>query len=251
MHAVAPGNAKITVTAKDGSGVSNECNVTVPDYVVGLKAVTSTHLGWIIASDSYAYKTKDDVPTTALKVAVITYTGTDAGDATYNHGLALAMKDANDGNPAQWCSATGDNCLANQYNTEDAAKGDMAGIANTTTLVGDGHTHAPATAARDFKYDDGVEAGAHPYYTSKWFLPSAGQWEKMINACMGVLGTYNSSGDLIGCFGTRGGTNMRDAYYWSSTESDSNDAYDINFFPGGWSISTKTTFSYVRACLAF
>lgn len=217
------------------------------------KTLAMATLGDVILADG-----KFAVSTTAeTKVAMIAYVGSDAceaGDAPYNHGLALAMNDANDGNKALWCSATDNQCLT----LYDAGKltNDMAGIANTTTLVSDGHTHAAATAARGFKYDAGVTAGAHPDGTSEWFLPSAGQWDKMNNACKNVLGTKNTYEDLCDAFSTRGGTNMKTAStgYWLSTEFSASQAWGYGYGLKSYLQVNKNISGgeyYVRACLAF
>ena len=112
----------------------------------------------------------------------------------------------------------------------------MAGIANTDALVGhDSHTHAAAKAARDYN------SGTHPTGTSAWFLPSAGQWDKMATAA----GSY---ANLITNAGLQGGDFSA---YWSSTENDAEHAWF--FFPkyGGWNINNKGGGNLVRACLAF
>ena len=112
----------------------------------------------------------------------------------------------------------------------------MAGIANTDALVGhDSHTHAAAKAAREYN------SGTHPAGTSAWFLPSAGQWDKMATAA----GSY---ANLITNAGLQGGDLSA---YWSSTENDAEHAWF--FFPkyGGWNINIKDGGNLVRACLAF
>ena len=218
------------------------------------KTLAMATLGDVILADG-----KFAVSTTAeTKVAMIAYVGSDAcedGDAPFNHGLALAMNDANGGNKALWCDEIDKHCLT-LYAT-DKLTNDMAGIANTTTLVSDGHTHAAATAARGFKYDAGVTAGAHPDGTSEWFLPSAGQWDKMSNACKNVLGTKNTYEDLCDAFSTRGGTNMKSTAstgYWLSTEESESKAFSYSYNYKSYMLQNKNIGSgeyYVRACLAF
>lgn len=181
---------------------------------------------------------------TGSKVAMIAYLGSET-DATYNHGLALALTDANNGNAAAWCSQTAATCLTKRYSALDTAD-DMAGIANTDALVGHAeHTHAAASAARNYKYADTAEAGAHPTGTSAWFLPSTGQWVKMIAATGGNTALRDG-------FSGVGGTNMQAAYYWSSTEYNANSAWLYNLPYDNFSSEDKYgTVSYVRACLAF
>ena len=174
---------------------------------------------------------------TGTKVAMIAYVGNDAETSTtYNHGLALALGDVSD--TKNWCSQTGATCLStgHQFDSEAGAKGDMAGIANTDALVNNttGHTHDAAKAARDYN------SGTHPAGTSAWFLPSAGQWDKMATAAGGYA-------NLIANAGLQGG----DAAYWSSTEGGANFAWLFDSSNGKLDGYDKDYDFRVRACLAF
>ena len=83
-------------------------------------------------------------------------------------------------------------------------------------------------------------------------LPSKDQWNKMINACKNVLGTKNDYRDLRNGFnGISGASNLQSAYYWSSTESNSDEAWSCNFLNGSWGSDYKDYYCMVRACLAF
>ena len=217
-------------------------------------AATAGDLGKVIGANRCIYD--DAAAATAAgttAVALICYVGSDASNAPYNHGLALALTDANDGNYATWCSQQSETCQTAQYNNETAAKTDMAGRDNTLYLnyhAPTGHTHTAASAASDY-------AVSLPTGTSAWFLPSAGQWEKMINACKNVLGTNNSYVDLRDGFSTRGGTNLRSDYYWSSTEASADRAWLYKFgdayfnSPGEWGGYFKDESYYVRSAIAF
>ena len=165
------------------------------------------------------------------KVAMIVYVGSDAEtNTTYNHGLALALSDVSTSTYA-WCSQKASTCLTNQYTDGSDAKTDMAGIANTDALVVHGtHTHAAAIAARNYN------SGTHPTGTSAWFLPSAGQWDKMATAASG----YNNLGLLSG-----------NNYYWSSSEKSYIRAWYFKPDNGSWHDGRKDDVAYVRACLAF
>lgn len=218
---------------------------------------TTEDLGKVIGADGRIYA--DAAAATAAgttAVALICYVGNDAEtNTTYNHGLALALTDANDGNKAAWCSlTTGGYCLTAQYNYTENAITDMAGIANTDTLIDhapDGHTHTAATAARNYKYNNSVAEGTHPTGTSAWFLPSAGQWYKMINACMNVLGANNDHRDLRDGFITRGGTNLQQNIYRTSTQGHPGFSYCFQFNEGYWTGPNKEFQYYVRSALAF
>ena len=217
------------------SGVSESPFVYYPlTYPVALSEVTSAYVGSVIASNGMVYATASkaaDAGTTA--VAIITYVGSvgsvDASSETYK-GLALALADANGGNKAAWSSVAA-NCLDKQYVSAEDLTVDMSGIANTDTLVSDGHDHDAASAARNYN------GGTYPAGTSEWFLPSAGQWQKMITAA----GSY---ANLVS------NANLKSEYdpYWSSTEKGNGSAWTYAY--GKWDYYGGISF-YVRACLAF
>lgn len=195
-------------------------------YPIVISEVTDeAYIGSVVADDGYVYATIDDVDKASkTPVAKICYVGSETGDATYKHGLALALRDVSD--TKQWCPAS-KKCLDSQYTTVAEAKGDLAGIANTDVLVGHtGHTHDAASAAR------GYNSGTHPKGTSAWFLPSVGQWDKMVTA----VGDYGKLG-------------LNSGNYWSSTEVDAENAWSVN--GGSWSTVLKHYYQGVRACLAF
>ena len=245
-------SANITVTATDGT-TNYSKSLTGKTYAASngyslnwrmavaartLAEATAEDLGKIAGADGNIY---DDAAaatsagTTAL--AMIAYVGSDAETSTtYNHGLALALSDVS-GNQ-KWCSQYSATCLSSQYGDASAAKGDMAGIANTDALVGHGsHTHAAAAAAR------GYNSGTHPTGTSEWFLPSAGQWDKMATAVGGyaILKTFaglKSDSDTY-------------YFYWSSSESEAKYAWRFRSDDGAWYRAYKDNVYLVRACLAF
>ena len=196
-------------------------------YPIVISEVTDeAYIGSVVAADGYVYATLDDVDNASkTAVAKICYVGSETGDATYKHGLALALRDVSD--TKVWCPNSSIICLGSQYTTVAEAKGDLAGIANTDVLVGHtGHTHDAASAAR------GYNGGTHPTGTSEWFLPSVGQWDKMATA----VGDYGKLG-------------LNSGNYWSSTEIDAGNAWSVN--GGSWSTDIKHYYQGVRACLAF
>lgn len=162
-------------------------------------------------------------------IAKITYVGSDAETSTtYNHGLALALEDA-DSNATTWCNQTSSTCLSTQYDGFSMFN-DVAGLANTVALVGSEHVHDAAFSAI---YYNGA---THPEGTSGWFLPSAGQWSKMATA----VGGY----DKLGL--------QADVDYWSSTEASASIAWYFNSDTGYWFDDTeKDNGLGVRACIAF
>ena len=171
-------------------------------------------------------------------VAIICYVGTDAEtNADYKHGLALALADANGGSKCEWVDWHSKN-LPKQYSTQAEAKTDMAGIANTDELASGFAADAAYAAPLARAYND----GAHPTGTSEWFLPSVGQWDKMITAAGGYADLKTIAG-------------LPQSRYWSSTEKDSDNAWCYRFSDGNWVGYGKTgvtsTTPYVRAALAF
>ena len=207
-----------------------------PAQSLTLASVTGSHLGWLVGSDGKAYEqTKGYLPIGVTAVAMIAYVGNDAETSTANtafkNGLALALEDVSD--KKTWCSQTSATCLGTQYDS-DTKFNDLAGIDNTDALVNHtGHTHDAASAAR------GYNSGTHPTGTSAWFLPSAGQWDKMI----GSTGLGLSNLGLVA-----------NVSYWSSTEDGASSAWGFGSNDGYWanSGSGKDAVTIrVRACLAF
>ena len=191
------------------------------------KTLEMATLGDVILSDG-----KFAAPSsTGTKVAKIAYLGNDA-ETNYNHGLALALEDVS--GTKTWCSQTSATCLGTQY--DDSNKfNDMAGIANTDALVNhtDHTTHDAASAAR------GYNSGTHPAGTSVWFLPSAGQWNKMATAASGYANLKTNAGL------------QENVYYWSSTEVSALYAWTFYSNNGNWTTGNKSGATQVRACLAF
>ena len=239
--AMKPASGNIAFTArtsdsktyfKTATGTSLVASKLYTNITVSMQELA---LGDVFCSDGSVYATKDEA-TTAGKtpVAKIAYLGSDAETSTtYNHGLALALSDVS--STQTWCSQTSNTCLTTQYSSASDAKGDMAGLANTDALVNQtGHTHAAASAARNYKYTSTATAGAHPTGTSAWFLPSAGQWDKMATKAGGY--------DKLG---------LKSDFYWSSSERDADDAWYFYSGNGLWDYDYKGDDFLVRSCLAF
>ena len=185
-------------------------------------------VGKVFGNDGVIY---DNAAAAGSKaVATITYLGSDAETSTtYNHGLALALSDVS--GYQSWCSQKSSTCLTTQY--YESAKADMAGLANTDALVGHGsHTHNAASAARNYN------SGTNPTGTSAWFLPSAGQWDKMATAAGGYVTLKTNAG-------------LQSGRYWSSSESSAVRAWNFHSDDGEWDNGYKGADFLVRACLAF
>ena len=230
----------ICITALTASGFYRKAaaSVTLAEgktYTTTGFALKKAEVGKVFGVDGNIYDNVAAANAASTALAKIAYVGNDAEtNTTYNHGLALALEDANGGSKAVWCSQSSETCLATQYGYVPMQFNDMTGIAYTDALVAPGsHTHAAANAARNYNN------GTHPTGTSAWFLPSAGQWDKMIDAAGGYAALRTNAG-------------LQENRYWSSTECDTKYSWNYNFGMVSWSFDIKDQSSrYVRACLAF
>ena len=256
------GETKITAEA---NGYTATCKVTVAEGGVELSKAT---VGMVICEHGKAYEaTTGNLACGGKKVAVVAYKGaagtadTSTGASGYV-GLAIALKDANDGNRCPWYDKRESRCLTQSGNLANALGSSFGkGIEFTNTLAGGcgaSHVHAAARAAKDYKYDASVAAGAHPTGTSQWFLPTLYQWNRIVKGMCGDHGdlTRTEKDDYkYGKFNMKvtaaGGTGVQNFTYWSSTEED-NFAVRGMDFNGGYVIGLyKYNDFYVRAVLAF
>ena len=246
----------VVTTVTPASGYENAMYVALPTTATTLKFLvtgsdskkyfnmaSSLSLGASYYQSTVKLATVGDVILTTGKcakagtsgaVAKIAYLGNDAETSTANiafkNGLALALEDVS--GTQTWCSQTSATCLGTQYNNSTMFN-DLAGIDNTDALVNHtDHAHAAASAARDYN------SGTHPAGTSAWFLPSAGQWDKM----MGSTGLGRSNLGL---------QEMENTRYWSSTERNAKNAWYFRSDNGDWGNYAKDNVYQVRACLAF
>ena len=94
VKALKAGETKVTAKAGDKTAT---CIVTVKAATAAktLAEATAGDIGKIVGKDGKIYATKADAEAVATgnAVAMIAYVGSSTGDATYNHGLALALTD--------------------------------------------------------------------------------------------------------------------------------------------------------------
>ena len=83
-----------------------------------------------------------------------------------------------------------------------------------------------------------------PFTGGTWKLATQDEWDNMITAAGSYIALHDG-------FSSVGGTNMQSEGYWSSTEDDSDDAWNYYFSNGLWSDVSKSWKRCVRACLAF
>ncbi len=215
-------------------------------YPLALASATADDLGSVITSDGYIYLNATRA-TAASKtaVAMIAYVGSNNCELSpYNHGLALAMSDADGGNYCKWKTEKTD--AGHSYKPTSTSFNSESGLQYNDA------THNSNTYPA-FKTAMANNSTAAPTGCSAWFLPSGYQWNQMINACKNVLGTNNNYTDLRDGFTNAGGTNLQSRNYWSSTERSDQYAwyYAFNDNDGNWSYASKEAWKFVRSAVAF
>ena len=165
-------------------------------------------------------------------VAKITYVGSATGETSpYNHGLALALSDANDGNSCYW--STSKSSKVHAYNTisyDDFSTTSESGLQYNSYDPDHDTDEYPA-----FKAAKANNSTTAPTGCSAWFLPTGYQWQLMITAA-GDYATLKTN------------ANLSSSFYWSSTENDANNAWSII---SSWACLTKDTNAKVRSAIAF
>ena len=189
-------------------------------------ALSASVVGDVVGSDGNAYTLDAThvLPSGVTAVAMVAYVGSDNGEtAPYNHGLALALSDANGGSGCSWSTSYTEihtyNASSNSFTSEGGLQYNDA-THNTDTY--------PA-----FKAAIANNGTAAPTGCSAWFLATGYQWKQMADAAGGY--------DKLGLSG----------YYWSSTEGVSYRAWYFNSGDGSWYRGSKGGEYLVRSCLAF
>ena len=250
---------EVNLGTNDLEGVTKGETVTVTysgtRKVIGVKAekkasspfanVTASDIGKVIGADGciYADKTAAEAANTTA-VAMITYVGSETGEvAPYNHGLALALS-----------NAFGVSSLC-KWKTSETDAGHTKQTDSSNFTIESGLQYNDATHNSDdypaFKAAMANNGTAVPTGCSAWFLPTAYQWNQMINACKNVLGTNNNYKDLNDGFSSVGGKNLDSDCYWSSTENTDSYAWFYYFYDGIWYNDVKGNEFCVRSALAF
>ena len=192
----------------------------------GLADVISRYLRMVIGADGFIYATAAAATaagTTA--VAKIVYVGSDNGEsAPYNHGLALALSDANGGSYLEWSTSS---TKVHTYNPTSSSFESESGLQYNATHNSDTYPAFKAAIANN--------GTAAPTGCSAWFLASGYQWQKMA----GAVGGYINLGLTLY------------RVYWSSTEYSANVAWYFDYPDGNWYNDSKGYGNRVRACLAF
>ena len=182
-------------------------------------------VGQVIGSDGKNYDANATLPDGVTALAKIAYVGSDNGEAApYNHGLALALSDANDGSTYKWSTnytnVHGYRPTSSSFTSESGLQYNATHNSDTYPAFKAAITYSPAA----------------PTGCSAWFLASGYQWQKMA----GVVGGLTN-------LGFQGWV-----YYWTSTEyNPGTSAWRFSTGTGDWFSDYKDSDSRVRACLAF
>ena len=236
----------ISITAETGTGVYRKAAASVTlaagyTYTTTGFALNKAEVGKVFGVDGNIYDDADAATAAGTSaVAMITYVGSDNCESSpYNHGLALALSDANGGSNCAWTTSSGSTVHSQIYSTSSFA--DESGL-QYNDATHDSDTY-PA-----FKYAIANNGTSAPTGCSDWFLASGYQWDQMISAA----GDYNVLRDG---FSGVGGTDMQGNPYWSSTEHSGYYAWCYYFFSGygggKWVSYSKGDGYYVRSALAF
>ena len=153
-------------------------------------------------------------------------------DETGQHGLVAAKEDQSTG--VRWYAGT-------YGNTQAKGDGPFSGEANTSIIIAaqvaigdDGSTYA-ARICNELQ----VTEGGKTY--GDWYLPSKEELNLM----------YQNKATIDATAGVNGGSGFASAYYWSSTEYNSDNAWTQSFGSGSQRYLDKYSTYYVRAVRAF
>ena len=259
------------MTLSDGNNIAMPTKTVVAGHIYNisrsaapvLSAATTSDIGKVVGADGKIYANvaaAKAASTTAC--AIIAYVGTETGEDSYPHGLAIAMKDAAEGGYAIWSSTYNDESLTNYTDVDEAVTTAQSGRSNSQTSGFDNESDYPAfyaalhnTITEDLA--NGISA-APASGTSGWFLPSLYQWNMIVKGLSGQTADLSGSGNAnysASSLNTKieaaGGTGLWYDSYWSSTESDVDYAWLFNA-PGRHVTNKYKDYTYyVRSAFAF
>ena len=175
----------------------------------------------------------DNAPTTHYSVGDFAQGGiVFLGDETGQNGLVCAKDDQSTG--VRWYAGT-------HGNTQAKGDGPFSGEANpaliiaTQVAIGDDNTTYAARICNELQ----ITEGGKTY--GDWYLPSKEELNLM----------YQNRATINATATANAGSAFADADYWSSTESDNEDAWLQFFATGGQYIFDKNVGLNVRAVRAF
>ena len=228
--------------------------------------LSASVVGDVVGSNGKAYTLDAThvLPSGVTAVAIVAYKGSATGEASpYNHGLAIAMKDAAAGGKVKWSSPENDESLDNYTDYNPAVTTAQSGLSNSQTSGFDNESNYPAFYAalhNTITVSDGISAAAPASGTSGWFLPSIYQWNKIVQGLSGKTADLSHGGNANANYTASslnpkieaaGGTGLQSGYYWPSTEKNNTSAWYFTTSNGSVGYRNKTGEGYVRAVFAF
>ena len=224
-----------------------------------MASATAEDVGKVIGADGVLYANVTEAKaagTTAC--AIVAYVGSETGEASpYNHGLAIAMKDANNANGCNWSTSNIDESQTNYGSADAAIAAKESGSALSSGRDNDSYPAFKAALANSIAVSDGISAAAPVSGTSGWFLASLYQWNKIVQGLTGKTadlkqatnGDYTAS-NLDTKITAAGATGLSEVYYLS-TESNSEEAWLFNATNGIVIGHSKKLDVNVRSVFAF
>lgn len=234
--------------------------------VKAMAAADASSVGRVIGVDGKMYVNVESAVNAGKKACAIiaAYFDSATGEASpYNHGLAIAMKDAAAGGKVKWSSAKNDESLDNYTDVSQAVTTAQSGRSNSQTSGFDNESNYPAFYAalhNTITTSDDISAAAPASGTSVWFLPSLYQWNKIVQGLSGKTadlsnGSHPNADYIASSLNMKieaaGGTGLQSGNYWASTESSNSSAWFFYTGYGTVDSGSKTVDRYVRAVFAF
>ncbi len=177
-------------------------------------ASDKTYFGYFVKADGSISTDNTDA------IGIVAYYGNAAVDESKPDSRILVLATADASGSAQWKTSR-------QGEFGDIDPVALNGIALTNALCDDNSEdqYPAAQAAKGY-------SAARPTGASIWFLPSEGQWQKMIDG---------------------GHTGITSGEYWSSTfeREHFTRAWDYDFDDSSWFANYKDNLSQVRAAFAY
>lgn len=230
-------NDDIVITAHTSSGIYRRAKSGITlemgkIYTTTGLALTKVEVGKVFGANGNIYADADAATTAGTTaVAKICYVGNENCESSpYNHGLALAMSDANGGYCPKWRTTDTDAGHTKQTSSSFTSE---SGLQYNATHNTDEYPAFKAAIANN--------GTAAPTGCSAWFLASGYQWAKMITT-VGVGPLQTTAGGYVG---------LQSNDYWSSSEHNEISAWYYRGYHGDWNTNLKDNVCVVRSCLAF
>lgn len=212
--------------------------------------ITTDDIGKVIGADGKLYATVSAATTAGTTASgIIAYVGSkgsvDASSTEYK-GLVLALTDAN--TSCMW-SYNDVKCVS-QNSAIATALTYLDGIASTSVLYSDSHTHPAANAVHNY-------STARPSGASDWFIPSLGQWNKIVNGLTSTNVAFTTTANnalkaaAVNTMITAAEGTEVSTVYWSSTEQNNSQTWCYSAYGGSATYSSKASWCAVRAAFAF